>query len=77
MRTQRSRNYITEQNRDPDIMQPSNLIDAEFKTLLIKMLNELRGRVDEFSENFNKEIKHENGNGNNKRESVRNKEHMI
>ena len=34
----------------------SNLIDAEFKTLVIKMLNELRGSVDELSEIFNKEI---------------------
>ena len=34
----------------------SHLTDAEFKTLLIKMLNELRRSVGEFSENFNKEI---------------------
>ena len=38
-------------------MESSNLTDAEFKTLVIKMLNKLRGSVDEFSENFNKEIK--------------------
>ena len=37
-------------------MESSNLTDAEFKTLVIKMLNELRSRVDELSENFNKEI---------------------
>ena len=37
-------------------METSNLPDAEFKTLVIRMLNELRGRVDELSENFNKEI---------------------
>ena len=38
-------------------MESSNLTDAEFKTLVIKMLDELRGRVDEHSENFNEEIK--------------------
>ena len=48
---------MREQNRDPEIMESSNLTDAKFKTLVIKMLNELMGSVDEFSENFNKEIK--------------------
>ena len=57
MGRQRSRNHMREQNRDPDIMESSNLTDAEFKTLVIKMLNELRGRIDELSEKFNKEIK--------------------
>ena len=28
-------------------MKTSNLLDAEFKTLVIRMLSELRGRVDE------------------------------
>ena len=36
----------TKQNGD-------NLLDAEFKTLVIRMLSELRGRVDKFSKNFN------------------------
>ena len=57
MGRQRSRNLMTEQNRDPDIMESSNLTDAEFKTLVIKMLNELRERVDKLSDNFNREIK--------------------
>ena len=48
MRKQR-RNFRREQNRDPEIMESSNLTDAEFKTLVIKMLNELRGSVDELS----------------------------
>ena len=48
---------MREQNRDLDEMGSSNLTDAEFKTLVIKMLNELLGSVDKFSENFNKEIK--------------------
>ena len=41
-------------------MESSNLTDAEFKTLVIKMLNEFRGSIDEFSENFNKDIKKKN-----------------
>ena len=57
MGRQRSRNDMREENRDPDIMESSNLIDAEFKTPIIKMLNSLLGSVDKFSENFNKEIK--------------------
>ena len=56
MGRQRNRNHMREENRDPDIRESSNLTDAEFKTLVIKMLNELMERVDEFSEN-NKEIK--------------------
>ena len=46
---------MTEQNRDPGIIESSNLTDAEFKTLVIKMLNELLGPV----ENSRKEIKME------------------
>ena len=37
-------------------MDTGNLSDAEFKTLVIRMLSELRGRADELSENFNKDI---------------------
>ena len=37
-------------------METSNLPDAEFKTLVIRMLNELRGRIDQFGEKFSKEI---------------------
>ena len=56
---------MREQDRDPDIMESNNL---EFKTLVIKMLKKLLGRVNKFSENFKKEIKkHKNGNGNYKR----------
>ena len=47
---------MREEKRNPEIMESSNLTDAAFKTLVIKMFNELRGRVDELSENFNKEI---------------------
>ena len=45
---------MQEQNRDPDIMESSNLTDTEFKTLVIKMLNELLGSVDNISENLKK-----------------------
>ena len=37
-------------------METSNIPDVEFKALFIRMVMELRGRVDEVSENFNKEI---------------------
>ena len=37
----------------------------------IKMLNELKGSIDELSENFNKQIKNRNGNGNYKRKPVK------
>ena len=37
-------------------MEASNLPDAEFKTLVIRMLIEIRGGIDHLSENFNKEI---------------------
>ena len=39
-------------------METSNLPDTEFETLVIGMLNKFSGRVDELSENFNKEIEH-------------------
>ena len=31
-------------------METSNLLDAEFKTLVIRILDEVRGRVDKLSE---------------------------
>ena len=36
---------MTEQNRAPGKMKSSNLTDAEFKTLVIRKLSELRGSV--------------------------------
>ena len=44
---------MRERNRYLDIMESNNLIDPEFKTLAISMLNEFLGSV----ENFNREIK--------------------
>ena len=50
----------TEQNKAPEKelnkTETSNLPDAEFKTLVIRMLSELRRRINELSENVNKEI---------------------
>lgn len=43
--------------RDLNDMKISNLPDKEFKAVVIKMLNKLRKRMDENSENFNKEVK--------------------
>ena len=49
-----------EQDKTPEKelneMEASNLPDAEFKTLVIRMLNELKGRLEELGENFNKEV---------------------
>ena len=77
MGRQRSRNHISEQNQVSGIIESSNLTDAEFKTLVIKMFNELRRNVYEFSENFDKEVENKNGNGNYKWEPVGNVEYII
>ena len=51
---------MKEQNKTPEKelkkMETNNLSDARFKTLVIRMLKELRRRVEELSENINKEI---------------------
>ena len=41
-----------EQNK----MKTSNLPDTKIKTLIIRILSELRGRIGELSKNFNKEM---------------------
>ena len=50
--------YMKEQNKEKELikMETSNVPDAEFKTLVTRILKELR-RINELSENFNKEIK--------------------
>ena len=69
MEKQRNVSHMKEQNKAPEKelnkMETSNLPDVEFRTLIIRILNELRERVGELSENFNKEIdkKHKNGIG--------------
>ena len=61
MREQRNMSQIKEQNKAPEKelnkMETSNLPDGELKILIIRMHNELKGRGNELSENFNKEIK--------------------
>lgn len=37
-------------------MEISNLLSEDFKAVVIKMLKKLRTSVDEYSENFNKEL---------------------
>ena len=39
-------------------MKASNVPDTELQILVIKMLNELRGRTEELSKDFNRESKH-------------------
>ena len=60
MRRQGNMSQMKEQNKTPEKelnrMEASNPPNAEFKMLIIRMFNELRGGVDELSENFNKEI---------------------
>ena len=73
--------HMKEQNKAPEKernkVEMSNLKDAEFKTLVIRMLNELKGRVDELSVNFNREVENIKMEMENKREPVRNKEYNI
>ena len=56
MRRQRNMSQMKEQTKTPDKelnkLETSSLPDAEFKTWFIRMLNELKGRIDELSENF-------------------------
>ena len=61
MRQQRHIFQRKEQNKTPEEElgkgKISNLPKKEFKIIIIKMLNKLRGSMDEHSENFNKEFK--------------------
>ena len=60
MGRQRNLSHMKKQNKAPEKelneRETSNLPDTEIKTLVIRMLNKLRRRVDELSEDFNKEI---------------------
>ena len=60
MKQQKNMFQMKEQDKTPeeDLSEEylSNLPDKEFKLMFIKMLNELRRRVDEHSEKFNKEL---------------------
>ena len=57
-------------------METSNLLDAEFKILVIRMLKELRERLHELNDNFNKEIGNISGTRKHKNEPVRNEEYI-
>ena len=46
---------MRKQRKKQLIKQINNLPDKEFKALVIRMLMELRKRIDKHSENFNKE----------------------
>ena len=71
MRRQRNMAQMKEHNKtpekEPNKMETSNLRDPEFKTLVIRMLNELRGRADELRTLIAKK-----GCENHKKEPVRN-----
>ena len=60
MKKQRKMFQMNEQDKSPEKelkkIEASNLTDTEFKTLVIIMLNEFRGRLDKLSENLNEEI---------------------
>ena len=60
MRRQKNVSQMKEHNKTPEKelnkMETSNLLDSEFKTLVIRMLKKPRGRVEELSENFSQEI---------------------
>ena len=62
MGRQRNRSQMKEQNKAPEKeftkMETSNLPDAEFKPLTVKILKKLRRRVNKFSGNFNKETEY-------------------
>ena len=60
MRKQRNMSQIKEQKKTPEKelikTETSNILDKEFKTLVIRMLNELRGKEDELSQNLNGQL---------------------
>ena len=60
MERQKSMSHMkkTEQSSKKEFtrMKTSNILYAEFKTLVTRMHKKLGGRVDELSENFNEEI---------------------
>ena len=50
MRRQRNTSQMKEQNKKPEKeptkIETSNLLDGELKTLVLRLFNELRGRVE-------------------------------
>ena len=61
MRTQGNMFQMIEQikcQKDLHEMKVSNLSDKEFKIIVIKMFNKLQRRMEEHTENFNKDIEY-------------------
>ena len=60
MKRQRNSSQLKEQEKNPEKInnetEINNLPNKQFKTLVIKMLTELRKRIDVNSEHFNKEL---------------------
>lgn len=42
--------------KNPNVTEETNLPEKEFQEVVIKMLNELRKKIDEQKQNFNKEL---------------------
>ena len=40
--------------KNPNVIEKNNLPEKEFKVVVVKMLNELRKRIDEQKQKFNK-----------------------
>ena len=49
--------YVPKEGARLERVVISNLPNKEFKVMVIKLLNELRGKMDEHSEKLNKELK--------------------
>ena len=56
-------------------MDIGNLPEKEFKALVIRMLTELGKRIDEHSENFNKELENIKNNQSEVKNTVTNEKH--
>lgn len=60
MRQQRNMSQMKEQDKNSEEkvseVEISNLPDKEFKVIIIKMLKELRGRMEKHSKKFHKEL---------------------
>lgn len=76
---QRNIYQVKEQDKTPvkNEMATFKLPEAEFKTLVKGMLNELRERIDELIEKFRRESGNKNGDSTHKKGPVRNEEYIT
>ena len=77
---QRNMPQVKEKENSPEelnAMEANNIPDTEFKVIVVKMLKELRGRMNELSENLNKYIVNIKKPQKVSKEPVRNEEHNI